>query len=81
MLTPKICLEHACKCTQTAEKLPTGAQRQMFLDMAERWMGLATEIESSEALINSSPMNDPSEPYRFGSRIDARSTVAKEVVA
>jgi hypothetical protein len=44
----------------------------MFLDMAVSWMSLAAKIESSEALLNSSPANDPSEPYRFGSRIDAQ---------
>lgn len=72
MLTPKICREHASKCTQTAEKLPPGAQRQMFLDMAVSWLSLAAKIESSEALLASSPANDPNEPYRFGSRIDAQ---------
>jgi phytoene/squalene synthetase len=63
--------DETSKCTQTAEKLPPGAQRQVFLAMAASWMSLAAKIESSEALLNT-PTNDPSEPYRFGSRIDTQ---------
>jgi hypothetical protein len=71
MLTSKICREHASKCIETAETIPPGAQREMFLDMAKRWTDLAINIESSEALADpASPLaNDPGEPYRFGSRI------------
>jgi hypothetical protein len=68
MLTSKICREHASKCNRVAETIPRGAQREMFLDMAKRWIDLAINIESTEALINpTSPANDPREPYRFDS--------------
>lgn len=53
MLTSKICREHASKCNRVAETIPRGAQREMFLDMAKRWIDLAINIESAEALINS----------------------------
>ena len=70
MLTSKICREHASKCNRVAEPIPRGAQREMFLDMAKRWIDLAINIEGTEALINpTSPANDPREPYRFGSGI------------
>ena len=70
MLTSKICREHASKCNRVAETIPRGAQREMFLHMAKRWIDLAINIESTEALINpTSPANDPREPYRFGSGI------------
>ena len=70
MLTSKICREHASKCNRVAETIPRGAQREMCLDMAQRWIDLAINIERTEALINStSPANDPREPYRFGSGI------------
>jgi hypothetical protein len=70
MLTSKICRDHASKCIETAETIPPGAQREMFFDMAKQWTHLAINIESSEALADSSspPANDPGEPYRFGSR-------------
>ena len=41
MLTSKICREHASKCNRVAETIPRGAQREMFLDMAKRWIDLA----------------------------------------
>ena len=70
MLTSKICREHAPKCNRVAETIPRGAQREMFLHMAKRWIDLAINIESTEALIDpTSPANDPGEPYRFGSGI------------
>ena len=69
MLTSKICREHASKCIETAETLAPGAHREMFFDMARRWTDLAINIESSEALADAPPANDPGEPYRFGSRI------------
>ena len=56
MLTSKICREHASKCNRVAETIPRGAQREMFLDMAKRWIDLAINIESTEALI------DPTSP-------------------
>ena len=70
MLTSKLCREHASKCIQTAEALPPGAQREMFFDLAKRWTDLAINTEGAEALADSSspPLNDPDEPYRFGSR-------------
>ena len=52
MLTSKICREHASKCHRVAETIPRGAQREMFLDMAKRWIDLAINIESTEALID-----------------------------
>ena len=65
MLTSKICREHASKCNRVAETIPRGAQREMFLDMARRWIDLAINIESTEALINpTSPANDPRERLR-----------------
>jgi hypothetical protein len=68
MQSSKICREHASKCNRVAETIPRGAQREMFLDLARRWIDLAINIESTEALINpTSPANDPREPYRFGS--------------
>jgi hypothetical protein len=68
MLTSKICREHASKCNRVAETIPRGAQREMFLHMAKRWIDLAINIEGTEALIDpTSPANDPGEPYRFGS--------------
>jgi hypothetical protein len=70
MLTSRICREHASKCNCVAETIPRGAQREMFLDIARRWIDLAINIESTEALINpTSPTNDSREPYRFGSGI------------
>ena len=64
LLTSKMCREHASKCNRVAETIPRGAQREMFLDMAKRW------IDLGKALINpTSPANDPREPYRFGSGI------------
>ena len=70
MLTSKICREHASKCNRVAETIPRGAQREMFLDMAKRWIDLAINIERTETLIDpTSPANDPREPYRFGSGI------------
>jgi len=70
MLTSKICREHASKCNRVAETIPRGAQREMFLDMAKRWIDLAINIERTEALIDpTSPAHDPREPYRFGSGI------------
>jgi hypothetical protein len=74
MLNPKTCREHASKCTQTAETFPPGEQRQKFLNMAEDWMRLAVSIESLEASLSQPPANDASEPYRFGSRIEAQRT-------
>jgi hypothetical protein len=38
----------------------------MFLDMAHTWNVLAAKIDSAEALDQTA---DPTEPYRFGSRI------------
>ena len=64
MLTSKICREHASKCHRVAETIPRGAQREIFLDMAKRW------IESTEALIDAtSATHDPRKPYRFGSGV------------
>jgi hypothetical protein len=50
MLTSKICREHASKCNRVAETIPRGAQREMFLDMARRWIDLAINIESTKLL-------------------------------
>lgn len=57
-LNPKICREHAAKCT--------------FLDMAEQWRSLAANVESSERLLQDVPANDVGEAYRFGSRIQTK---------
>ena len=70
MLTSKICREHASKCHRVAETIPRGAQREIFLDMAKRWIDLVINIESTEALIDAtSAAHDPCEPYRFGSAV------------
>jgi len=50
MLTARICRKHSAKCIQTANSLPAGAQREMFLDMANTWIVLAAKIENAEAL-------------------------------
>ena len=71
MLNPKICREHASKCMQTAETFPPGEHRQKFLDMAEDWTRLAASVEGLEASLSRAPANS-NEPYRFGSRIDAK---------
>ena len=68
MLTSKLCRDHASKCIETAETLAPGAQREMFFDMAKRWTDLAVNIESSEALADAPPANDPGEPYRFSAQ-------------
>ena len=67
MLNPKTCREHASKCTQVADSFPPGPQREMFLDMAERWISIAANIESSEAILD---QHSEVGPYRFGSRVD-----------
>jgi hypothetical protein len=72
MLNPKICREHAAKCTQVAETCPPGDRRQMFLDMAAQWRSLAANVESSERLLQDVPANDVGEAYRFGSRIQTK---------
>jgi hypothetical protein len=75
LLTSKICRGHASKCIQTARTFVPGPQREMFLDMAKRWVDLAVNIESSAALLDpKSPANDPGEPYRFGSKIEKATT-------
>ena len=66
MLTSRICREHSAKCIQTANSLPAGAQREMFLDMANTWIVLAAKIENAEALDQG---NEVERPYGFGSRI------------
>ena len=66
MLTSRMCREHSGKCIQTANSLPPGAQRQMFLDMAHTWIVLAAKIENAVALDQTN--NEVDEPYRFGSR-------------
>jgi len=65
MLTSRICREHSGKCIQTANSLPPGAQREMFLDMANTWIVLAAKIENAEVLDQTDEMDGP---YRFGSR-------------
>ena len=77
MLNPKTCLEHASKCTQTAETFPPGEHRQKFLDMAADWTRLAASVEELEASFSRVPAN-ANEPYRFGSRIDAQQSRAAE---
>ena len=76
MLNPKICREHASKCTQTAETFPPGEQRQKFLDMAEDWTRLAESVEGLEASLAQAPANS-NEPYRFGSRIEAQQSLTE----
>ena len=69
MPSPKIYRGHAAKCTQVAETLPPGKQREMFLDMARQWIAHAEKVESSEASVDERNLED--EHHRFGSRIHA----------
>ena len=67
MLTAKICREHSAKCVQTANSLPPGSQREMFLDMAHSWTLLAAKIETTEVLDQAVEADETG----FGSRIIA----------
>ena len=53
----KECREHALRCEQFAEHVPTLTGRQMYLDLARTWRRLAEELESAQsfvALVNGS---------------------------
>jgi hypothetical protein len=63
MLTSRICREHSAKCIQTANSLPPGPQREMFLDMAHRWTVLAAKIENEE--LDQVAEAEATEAYRF----------------
>jgi len=67
MLTSRICREHSAKCIHTANSLPPGPQREMFLDMAHSWTLLAAKIENTEVLDQAVEADET----RFGSRIIA----------
>ena len=70
MLTSKICREHASKCNRVAETIPRGAQREMFLDMARRWIDLTINLQPYQSYIACKRSTRAlSEPYRFGSGI------------
>ena len=53
----KECREHALRCEQFAEHVPTLTGRQMYLDLARTWRRLGEELESAQsfvALVNGS---------------------------
>jgi len=65
--SPKECRAHAMVCSRMAETLPDGRSRQMFAALAKSWLELATDVENSQALLDT--CSDLSQPYRFASRI------------
>jgi len=64
--SPKECRAHAIVCLRLAETLPDGLSRQMFADLAKAWLRLATDLENSQALLDS--CSELSETSRFASR-------------
>ena len=64
--SPKECRAHAMACSRLAETLPDGRSRQMFAAIAQSWLELATDVENSQALLDT--CSDLSQPYRFASR-------------
>ncbi len=64
--SPKECRAHAMVCSRLAETLPDGRLRHMFSALAKSWLELATDVENSQALLDT--FSDLSQPYRFASR-------------
>ena len=50
--SPKECRAHAMVCSRMAETLPDGRSRQMFAALAKSWLELATDVENSQALLD-----------------------------
>jgi hypothetical protein len=71
MQNPKDCRGHAMKCSRLAQSLPEGAARQLFAEMAATWMSKAFEAEKFTPVVDQ-VLSRGDEPYRFGSRVDAR---------
>ena len=46
---PKYCLAEAIRCIELARKARTLEGRQTFQNLAEKWKGLAADIEKAEA--------------------------------
>jgi hypothetical protein len=66
----KECREHALRCEQFAEHVPTLTGRQMYLDLARTWRRLGEELESAQsfvALVNGMAVDQSREPLRAGS--------------
>ena len=58
----KECREHALRCEQFAEHVPTLTGRQMYLDLASTWRRLGEELESAQsfvALVNGMASTSP----------------------
>jgi hypothetical protein len=64
--SPKECRSHAMVCSRLAETLPDGRSREMFASLAKTWLELATDLENSQALLDT--CSELSQPYRFASR-------------
>jgi hypothetical protein len=47
----KECREHALRCEQFAEHVPTLTGRQMYLDLARTWRRLGEELESAQSFV------------------------------
>ena len=63
--SPKECRTHAMVCSRLADTLPDGRSRQMFAALAKTWLELATDLENSQALLDT--CSELSQPYRFAS--------------
>jgi hypothetical protein len=49
---PQQCRAHALECTQLAETALNKKAQEMFLSFARTWLKLASQIESSQALVD-----------------------------
>ena len=49
---PKECREHARSCQRLADTAINEEARQTFTNLAQTWLGLASELEVSKALID-----------------------------
>ena len=70
---PRKCREHAATCRQLADSVTGATARKAFLNLAETWERLASELESSaifvQALNAIEPLPEPKssqEPLRKG---------------
>jgi hypothetical protein len=49
---PKDCRQHALNCAKFAERATTPEQRDYFVNLSQKWIELAVELESAQALID-----------------------------
>jgi hypothetical protein len=49
---PKECRQHALNCAHLAERATTPEQRNYFANLSQKWIELAVELESAQALID-----------------------------